>query len=448
MAVIVSFKLRDYQKGIPPSKQKETPIIMMVNYGYHELTSSGKKKYIPLKYATKESIKPFNWNIDKNLPKQIDPNETLTTDLENLKTFAKKILSELGKENVEFSHENFKKRLDELNPRIPNVEPIPEIKPDTLNQFIETFISEIKSGERLTSNETVYKHGTIKNYLNFKKTFAQYQKKRKVILDYEDITLDFYDDFVKYFISQKCSPNYIGRHIKNLKAIMRAARDLKLHNNMEIDRKKFKTLKVKVDNIYLTESEIKKIHELDLSKDATLDRARDVFLLGCYTAQRFSDYIRINENHIITLKDGSKAIKLNQLKTGKPVIIPIMPQLDEILKKYNYSIPKTYEQKVNEGIKKVGEMAKITELTTIEEIKGGKKVSKTVPKCLLIKTHTGRRSACTNMYNAHIRPIDIMKISGHTSERIFLTYIKIGEEENADNLSSHPYFNNHLRVAK
>ena len=40
-------------------------------------------------------------------------------------------------------------------------------------------------------------------------------------------------------------------------------------------------------------------------------------------------------------------------------------------------------------------------------------------KCDLIKTHTARRSGCTNMYLAKIQPIDIMKISGHKTERNF-----------------------------
>lgn len=58
----------------------------------------------------------------------------------------------------------------------------------------------------------------------------------------------------------------------------------------------------------------------------------------------------------------------------------------------------------------------------------------------LIKTHTARRSGCTNMYLRGIAPIDVMKISGHKTEREFLKYIKVTKEETAKNLINHPFF--------
>jgi hypothetical protein len=45
------------------------------------------------------------------------------------------------------------------------------------------------------------------------------------------------------------------------------------------------------------------------------------------------------------------------------------------------------------------------------------------------------------MYLAGIPTIDIMKISGHKTEKEFLKYINVSKEETAINLSDHPYFN-------
>jgi integrase len=149
------------------------------------------------------------------------------------------------------------------------------------------------------------------------------------------------------------------------------------------------------------------------------------------------------------MDNGLKVIDLIQQKTGERVIIPIKPELDEILKKYDYQVPKTFEQKVNERIKDVGELAKITETVIVEENKGGFKVKKDVKKNELIKTHTARRTGCTLMYLAGVPTIDIMKISGHKTEREFLNYIKVGKEETATNLAKHPYFmGSTLRIAK
>ena len=149
------------------------------------------------------------------------------------------------------------------------------------------------------------------------------------------------------------------------------------------------------------------------------------------------------------MDNGSRVIDLIQQKTSERVIIPIRPELDEILKKYNYEVPKSFEQKINERIKEVGQLAGITETVIIEENKGGFKVKKDVSKNELIKTHTARRTGCTLMHLAGVQTIDIMKISGHKSERELLNYIKVGKEETAQNLSEHPYFiGSHLKIAK
>lgn len=44
------------------------------------------------------------------------------------------------------------------------------------------------------------------------------------------------------------------------------------------------------------------------------------------------------------------------------------------------------------------------------------------------------------MYLAGIPTITIMKITGHKTEREFMKYIKITEEQTALELKNHPYF--------
>jgi integrase len=162
---------------------------------------------------------------------------------------------------------------------------------------------------------------------------------------------------------------------------------------------------------------------------------------------RYSDYSRIKPEHIREI-DGKKYIDMITQKTSERVIIPVRQELDELLRKYGYTVPKTYEQKVNKRIKDVGKEAEIDEDVEIESIKGGLKVKTTTKKYNLIKTHTARRSAATNMYLAGIPTIDIMKITGHKKESAFLKYICVSNEQTATNLSEHKYFNNNLKIAK
>ena len=94
----------------------------------------------------------------------------------------------------------------------------------------------------------------------------------------------FTDDFVAWFTAKNYSVNTIGRHVKELKVIMRAAREEGLHDNGAIESRKFRVLTADEENIYLTKSEIRAIAALDLSKNRHKDVARDIFLVGCYTA--------------------------------------------------------------------------------------------------------------------------------------------------------------------
>lgn len=312
---------------------------------------------------------------------------------------------------------------------------------ESLTDYIARFAREMEDGTRLNIHKLRYGYSTTKNYKGFIIQFDEFCKAKRKRYDFNDIDIKFYDDFVAYFTTKDYSINTIGRHVKELKIIMRAAREEGLHDNGTIESRKFRVLTAEVENIYLTESEIKAIAALDLSGEKHKDIARDVFLVGCYTAQRFSDYSTINEGNIRALESGQRVIDLKQQKTGSHVVIPMRPELQAILAKYENRLPKSYEQKVNKFIKEVAREAGITDKLEVSYIENGEKKTRIVEKCELVKTHTARRSGATNMYLAGIPTIAIMKITGHKTEKEFMKYIKITEEQNATELMNHPYFN-------
>lgn len=342
----------------------------------------------------------------------------------------------------------------------------PPTAPETLNGYIDRFIREAKDGNRLTDKKTRFSYSYTHSLTGFQAQFNVYQgiytdkqleelrergetPRKKHVLNFDDINIDFYNDFIRFFYDKKYSPNTVGKHIKSLKTIMGSAKNEGLHRNVVTKSKSFKAISVDVQTIYLTGSEIQRMYELDLSAIPEYDLARDVFLVGCYTAQRFSDYSRISPENIRTLENGRRVIDLIQQKTGERVTVPIRHEPESILKKYNYRLPKTYGQKVNVRIKEIAADAGITEMVAIELNKGGMRVKSKARKCDLVVTHTARRSGCTNMYLAGIPPIDIMKISGHRSEREFMKYIRVTKEQTAINLSNHPYFvGNPLKIAR
>lgn len=436
-----------------PHSSDPTLILLIVYFNKQRLVYSTGKKILPVLWDA-ESQRPSK---DKNiLNKYLKVYPDLKNEMKDLFNILNRYEGEAGKSYGYFEQQDIFPTPEKIRELLdkkfkPQLDLTKDKTKITLNEYIGKFINDIESGKRLVSEGInkgqMYKMGSVKNFKGFKVQFDTFQEENRKLLNYDNITIDFYDEFVNYFVKKGYSINTIGRHIKNLKTIMRISREKGLHKNHEIDRKKFKVLQEETDSIYLTEDELNKIYKLNLSKNKPLEITRDVFLVGCRTSQRFSDYSQISKENLVRIESNIKVIELVQKKTGERVNIPIHWQVKEILGKYDGYLPKIYEQKLNSRIKEVGKLAEIDEPILITEIKGGLKINKTAPKYELIKTHTARRTGCTLMYKAGIFVIDIMKISGHKTEREFLKYIKVSKEETAILLSDHPYYKQPIKLA-
>ena len=418
-------------------------------------------------------VNPSNWSnktgkfkqvLKIPLPEVLNENEAIDNRLEDLKKAIIKAMNQTGRRDREWLEGVIN---ESYNPH-------KEKNVSTLTEYIQKYIDDATSGLKLTYKGKRFSPATLKSIKSFQTELKKYQNelknkvesKKKLTykpkyfpIDFDDITIDFYNDFVRYFNAKNYSQNTIGKHVKCLKTILKEATDNGKNTNLEFERKAFKAISIEVDNIYLDESELRMIYELDLTNTSKLDLseipnlnltdmpnleiARDIFLIGCWTCQRFSDYSRINR--ITILEDGTKVIRLTQLKTGTNVTIPIRQELYRILKKYETTdneihLPQIFEQHLNKRIKIIGQLAKINDLIEIKKTRGGMLSSAKYPKYSLITSHTARRSGCSNLFNAEVPSLFIMKLSGHKTEREFMKYLKLSEDDIAKKLSRHEYF--------
>ena len=178
------------------------------------------------------------------------------------------------------------------------------------------------------------------------------------------------------------------------------------------------------------------IEKLDLSDDLRIDRVRDMFLVGCYTGLRFSD---LSQLKIENIQKGKRVIKVRTQKTEETVVIPIGSVVNRLIEKYDGHFPVISNDKMNEYLKEVGEKATLKEKEIIYT-KGGKRKREVYKKWELITVHTARRSFATNAFLQGVPSISIMKITGHRTEKNFLQYIKITQEDNANKLIDHLFF--------
>lgn len=405
------FKLKE------PNSKSETLIYLQFYYQYKEF-----------KYSTGEKIHPKFWNKElqrvkntKNFPEYPEFNARLDK-IENAINNAFRILLN---DNIQPNNNLLRKEFE-----IQLSEGILRKRTDSLFEFIEQFINE---------NINVKKQSTVCVYKSTFKHIQNYSKSINQNIDFNFIDLSFYNNFTKYLSQDlKMSNNTIGKHIKTLKTFLNEATERGLNQNLDYKKRKFKTLKEDSDKVYLSMNELKIIGDLDLSKKQNLERVRDLFLLGCFTGLRFSDFSQIKKENI----DNEKSIiKITTQKTKEKVTIPIHPLVKNILAKYNNTLPKALtNQNMNKCLKEIAELARIDKPIECTITKAGILQKNTFPKYELITTHTARRSFATNLYLADVPSISIMKITGHRTEKSFLKYIKVTQEQNADKLLNHPFF--------
>lgn len=396
--------------------------------------------------AHENAIKLKNYRNDKN-------NKVFIDKLDEIE----KTLNAVLDSDVEISNDSVNRRIYEIvySEQIAaekerakaEAEALEEEQATNFNDFITQFINECESGRRKKKGGTTnVSPGTIKSYKGFQSQFKEYQETRLHVIDFPDLTLDFYNDFRLFLTEKEYSPNTIARMVKICKTICYAAEQLKLMDAGNV-RSGFDVIYKDVDNVYLTEGRIQELYECDLSNRPAWEKVKDVFVVGCLTGQRVSDYKRINAKMIVTLTDGNRYIKLKQEKTGNIVYIPLDYRVDAILNKYGGELPKVYDQKINDHIKEIGEALGWTEIVELEEQRGAMEYTAKKRFCDLLKTHTCRRSLATNMQKAGASLSSIMAITGHSSEQQLKTYLKLDESEKSMLAAKESYFTK-LRIAK
>lgn len=301
---------------------------------------------------------------------------------------------------------------------------------------------------------------TAKQYVTAYNYLRAYEDKYRTKIHFTDVTLRFYEQFRKFLLDSGKNLNTLGTVIKSFKVAYRDAREVdNLHDLHETDKRGFSSANYAAKTIYLSLDELQRIAEVEITPDKLLatfpelrtnDKSmlsnaarkaeslhiiRNKFLLGAYTALRVSDFNRLRDVHI----DGDY-FRITTQKTGAHVVIPIHPVIRRIIDSgFDISTPIT-DQKINKHIKEVARLAGITQVVEGTKIIGHRAVVGYYPKCDLITTHTARRSAATNMYKAGIPSISIMRITGHTTEKSFMKYIKITAEENAEMMARNAFF--------
>ncbi len=379
-----------------------------------------------IKYRTNYKILPKSWDFEKE---RLKPSASgaleFNVELNNLANCCTREAMRKKETNQFLSKEDYKQIVQDCIDR-----------DNAVNSEIS--ISHLKT-QFLSYKSNFVKEGTLKEYRTVFKGLEDFEKHKGTKLILREMDGKFLDQF-EVFLSRKKNTNdgdkegllndTIHKYISTLKVFLKWCNDNDYLVHPDVFKTQKTNFKKKAYNeiIALSESEIQKLMNHDLSDRPSLERVRDLFCLLCYTGQRFEDLINFDPKDI-----KNNAWDFISVKVKKRVIVPfegyIAPAKD-ILERIGYSVPKISNQKFNEYIKTVGKLAGMDEIIKITRYSGKQKLVIEKRKYDFLSSHVGRRSMVTNLLSRNVPITLVQKLTAHSDIRTLMK----DESANTDSL--------------
>ena len=165
------------------------------------------------------------------------------------------------------------------------------------------------------------------------------------------------------------------------------------------------------------------------------------FLFCCFTGLRYSDVANLKKSDI-----KNNHIEITTIKTTDSHVIELNDHSRGILDKYNdvyfeenKALPVISNQKMNDYLKELAQLAEINEPIRETYYKGNERIDVVSPKYALLGTHAGRRTFICKALSLGIPAQVVMKWTGHSDYKAMKPYIDIADNIKANAMEK---FNN------
>lgn len=193
----------------------------------------------------------------------------------------------------------------------------------------------------------------------------------------------------------------INNYHKNIRIYTKRLATENVINIDPYDLVKFKRGKCK-EREPLSEAELKKLRTIKL--EGKLDKVRDLFVFAAYTGLAYCDVQSFSFDTMTELQGTLYYIDGSRLKTGSKFFTPILKPAMEVLKKYDFKLPRISNQKANDYLHLIQAAMKLNKNLTF---------------------HIARHSFAT-LALAHDVPIEnVARMLGHQNIRTTQIYAKV-----------------------
>lgn len=388
----------------------------------------GKKQVV---LNTHEKINPKFWDAKNKKPRSRGKNKFAHFDILNnyLNEFEKKIrvfYTAFITENLNATNEEIREA----------------IKQNFTRKESEFDLNKLSFFDALDFFISVKKNVNAIKFKQLRDNLKEFETAKKIKIKFSSFDKMFYDILINYFYDEK---NYLDSTLNKKLAYLRTFLHWCNDSGLQVNRNytKVKIKDVESEQIALTEEELLKIYNCDLSKfentrdektkkyytQVNLQKAKDLFCFQAFTGQRHSDIRSIDVKDI-----NNNTWTLVTEKTNEKLTIPLNEAARSILLKYSFAgkFPTMSSQNLNIYIKQVAKFAGINERVKITKLRNGEQIQEVFEKWQLLGTHTARRSFITISLAKGTPAAVVMKITGHRSFKSFQKYIKLTDQQKLD----------------
>lgn len=121
--------------------------------------------------------------------------------------------------------------------------------------------------------------------------------------------------------------------------------------------------------------------------------------------------------------------------TQKKIIFLTWEEYKDVEFENDKALPVITNQKMNDYLKELAELAEINEPVRQTYYKGNERIDEVTPKYALLGTHAGRRTFICNALALGIPPQVVMKWTGHSDYKAMKPYIDIADDIKANAMS-------------
>lgn len=346
-------------------------------------------------FSTGKKVKSCNWDKNKQQVKGKDE------EAQSLNNYLKAIKAKLYQKEAELLERGFVITAELL--RDAYFDKVESLKEKSL---FEVFEEHNQEQEKLVGNGVSKATYWISVYtVRLLKEFVQ-QKYKREDLYLRELNLNFIQAFHSFLkIDKGMTQNSSTKHLKLLKKIINLA---VANSYMSINP--FITYKVEREPVeidFLDEEELRKIINFDTPLPR-LERAKDMFLFGCFTGLSYIDIKTLTPEHFEKDNAGRIWIKKRRVKTGVLSRIPLLPIAKLILDKYKGGeklLPIQDPADINKYLKDIAILCDIKKRITF---------------------HTSRHTFASTVTLANNISLEVVsKMLGHTNTRMTNHYAKL-----------------------